>query len=412
MFVLLVGMLPACSPTTTSEGLRRAQASVAPTATTAAAGGESTLRATTDPAPDESSVAKTPAAQGHDSTVGASASSTASATGKPRAVLDEDEFDFGTMEPLERRQHTFTIRNVGDAPLEIEEGTTSCKCTLGEVSDGAIPPGGEGTVTLSWRIGSDKKFFAHEAEILTNDPENPVLVVRVRGEISMRLVADPAKFALPSVVPGQAASSSVVLSSQVWKDFQVRDFKTSLEGLTWDVEPVDPSTTQRLGFACGHRITIHLPDNLPRGYFSHWLRFNVQPEGESPRLREIPIEGKVLRRLAIYGDGIDSTGTIKLPKVRQGKGLTKYFVVKVRDPDPILKVSKVTTVPDFLEVQFEPNSKFKKPGAYRMRLEIPSTAPRSVHMGDPGQLHVEFDHPRLEDIDLKVEFAVLGPSDF
>ena len=68
---------------------------------------------------------------------------------KPIAVLEDGVYNFGSMEPYTRRQHKFTVRNEGDAPLTLREGHSSCKCTIGEVGDESIPPGGESTILLS-----------------------------------------------------------------------------------------------------------------------------------------------------------------------------------------------------------------------------------------------------------------------
>lgn len=328
----------------------------------------------------------------------------------PVAVLESNVFDFGTMEPYQSREHTFVIRNEGDEPLEISAGHSSCKCTLGEVGEGTIAPGGESTVKLTWRSGDKKQLFAHEAEVLTNDPKNPILLCRVKGKILSTLLVDPGEFSMPSISPGSPAESSVFMTSEVWQDFRIFDLKSSMEELKWEVVPLDESEKERLHVRSGYRIRVHVPDELPRGYFSHWLKLQVQPEGESARLFELPINGRVLRRVSLYGSGIDSTGLVKLGKVRHGKGMKKYFTVKVRDQEPSIAVKEVVADPEYLQVSFLQNEKVNKPGLYRMLLEIPPSAPVGNHMGDHGKLQVIFQNPRFEDIDLNVEFAIIGQN--
>ena len=333
--------------------------------------------------------------------------------GVPRAVVDTQDFDFGRMDPLERRSHTFVIRNEGTAPLTIRQGATSCKCTLGEVANNAVPPGGQTTVTLTWTTSKDKsEVFAQEAEIFTNDPENDYILFRIRGEIISELKIDPPLFALPNLSPISPIESTVTISSQIWDDFEISDVSGSLNDMTWDVSPVSSELASSRDIKSGYEIKIHAQNDMPRGPFSGWLRLNITPQGGEPAEFEIPIRGNVLRRVSIYGEGIDSTGTIKLGKVRWGKGLKRYFLVKVRDPDPILEVQQLETTPDFLKVSFLANEQVDKPGLYRMLLEIPKTAPPSVYMGQPGALRVEFANSRLEDLSLNVEFAVLGDRDF
>ena len=332
---------------------------------------------------------------------------------KPIAVLENGIYNFGTMEPFERRRHSFVIRNDGDAPLELREGESSCKCTIGEVGDGTVAPGETTTVMLSWRSGEGNKRFAHEAEVLTNDPNNPVLRCVVEGQIVSQLLADPGEFGLAGMFPGVAETSSVTLSTQVWDSFRVFDIGCTLETVTWDLQPLSDTEKQSMDVKDGYRLTITMPDNLERGYFSHTLKMQVQPEGEGAKVYELPIKGNVLRRVSIYGKGIDSTGKVKLGKVRRGVGIKKYFSVKVRDPDPSLEVKKIETRPDFMKVSFVDNEKVQSPGLYRMLLDIPADAPRASFMGEPvGKVHIEFQNPSFENIDLDVEFAILGEGDF
>src|SRR5688572_22921904 len=80
----------------------------------------------------------------------------------PQAVTDETEFDFGVMDPLTMGSHVFVIRNAGDAPLRLQAGPTSCKCTLSNVAQNEIPPGGSGEVRLEWNSGRKLPHFQQE----------------------------------------------------------------------------------------------------------------------------------------------------------------------------------------------------------------------------------------------------------
>lgn len=332
-------------------------------------------------------------------------------TGVPRAVPVETVFDFGTMEPLQSRSHSFTIRNEGDAPLEIRQGPSTCKCTLSQLNQDSIPAGEEASVKLTWRTTSENDFFGHEAQVLTNDSQNEVLIFRVVGKIRSTLSLDPPEFSLPSVVPGRPTRSKVVLNSEVWSGFNVFDLSSSLPGLQWSVSDVSGSSVA-LPRTAAKEITITLPGDMPSGYFAHTLYLKIEPEGESARLHEIPIKGRVVRRVAVYGKGIDSTGKMTLGKVRQGKGLVKHFTVKVRDEDPNLVLSNVEAEPDFIQLAVEPYEKANTPGLYRMTVSIPKAAPPTVRMGEFGKLMVAFKNPRLKPLEFDLEFAILGASDF
>jgi hypothetical protein len=66
----------------------------------------------------------------------------------PRAVVDQTEYDFGVMDPRTRGEHEFLVKNGGDAPLQLKEGSTTCKCTVAELPGAAVAPGEVGRVRL------------------------------------------------------------------------------------------------------------------------------------------------------------------------------------------------------------------------------------------------------------------------
>ncbi len=61
----------------------------------------------------------------------------------PKAQVPETTYDFGEVFEDVKLTHTFTIKNIGDALLEIKDIDSDCACTTAD-SDRRIPPGGEG----------------------------------------------------------------------------------------------------------------------------------------------------------------------------------------------------------------------------------------------------------------------------
>ena len=54
--------------------------------------------------------------------------------GLPRAAVPTTDYDFGLMDPMTTGTYDFEIKNVGDAPLHLKLGPTSCKCTISGLS--------------------------------------------------------------------------------------------------------------------------------------------------------------------------------------------------------------------------------------------------------------------------------------
>ena len=66
--------------------------------------------------------------------------------------------------------------------------------------------------------------------------------------------------------------------------------------------------------------------------------------------------------------------------------------------------------PDFVKVAVRPYSgaaEGVKPGLYHFEIEVPQDAPECHHLGvHQGQVVVEFDHPRVQNVAVKLNFAV------
>ena len=59
----------------------------------------------------------------------------------PKAIFDETEYSFGSMQVGTEKEHEFIIRNEGDAELKLQAGQPTCKCTAFELSDTVVGPG-------------------------------------------------------------------------------------------------------------------------------------------------------------------------------------------------------------------------------------------------------------------------------
>ena len=68
----------------------------------------------------------------------------------PKARTGERVYEFGSMGVDEEKKHTFHVENRGQVPLLIAKGPTNCKCTISNISQSTIPPGGSAEVEMSW----------------------------------------------------------------------------------------------------------------------------------------------------------------------------------------------------------------------------------------------------------------------
>jgi len=337
----------------------------------------------------------------------------------PQAEIVEKQFDFGMVEPLRTHEHTFEIHNRGTAPLTLAQQGTTCKCLeLASVS-AVVPPGGIGKVVVAWHAKAAQDVFVQRASVATNDPHHQLLEFKVLGQSLLLVATDPPQLVAPRIKPDESASIDATIFSQVLDEFTVEDLTTSLDGLQWELSPASRRRLTSLNAKSGWNLHVVLPDNLPQGGFRQWLRFRVEPVNHRSQIDpdllsyEVPVQGKVLRRLSVFGESIDFDGTVDLGIVNAKTGAEKVLTVRVHDSDQRLNVTSTTTEPRFVEAHLEQFPGPKDVGIYRLRLRIPPNAtPGYYRREHVGKLVLRFDHPRIDSLELGLSFVVPndGPS--
>ncbi len=329
--------------------------------------------------------------------------------GLPRAAVYVTDHDFGTMDPLTDGAYDFEIKNVGDAPLELKLGPTSCKCTLSGLSADKLLPGQTGKVRLEWFTGRKQSRFEQTAVIYTNDPTQKHIALGVSGKVRMLIGFDQEQLVVDRIEPDHSLTKEVLLYSQMWNDFEVVHFGSALPGITFAAEPISPADASDLEALSVKRIKVTIPGTLPQGEFTDTLRFRIQPPGADAKSLDVtlPLHGRVLRRLSIYGQGIDGQGVVDLGTVPRGVGKKITLVVKVRDEQVDLQVREVHITPRILRATLQPRHSDRDSDLYDLTLEIPAGIEPCTYLGSPsGKLMVDLDHPRIEDLTLDVHFAV------
>lgn len=94
----------------------------------------------------------------------------------------EMSYDFDTLQQGDRCDHDFYFVNTGTEPLFISNVKTSCGCDVPSWSKEPVMPGDSSKINYKYdskRIGPINKSMT----INTNDSENPIIVVKVKGII-------------------------------------------------------------------------------------------------------------------------------------------------------------------------------------------------------------------------------------
>ena len=116
--------------------------------------------------------------------IGLSAQETAKPVGGsgPMIQVDKDVHDYGTISQGGNGECTFTVTNIGDAPLILTNCKGSCGCTVPKCDTEPVKPGGKTVVTVRYdttRIGAINKSVTISSNA-TNEPEK---TVRIKGTV-------------------------------------------------------------------------------------------------------------------------------------------------------------------------------------------------------------------------------------
>ena len=325
-----------------------------------------------------------------------------------KIAVDSLEHDFGSIDPTEECSHTFVIRNVGRAPLQLVKGGTSCKCTVSDLPDQPVPAGKSVAVRVSSKIHQTEGFFSHSVKIISNDPARQQFDLTISGVIRTSLGCFPQRVVLSEPAPA-GQTPRVLVYSQSWDRFAIRNVESSLKDLKWRITAADRDALRGIKALSGYSLSLDLPP-LPKGKITEWLQVTVQPPDKSsaPRTVTVDILAKDIQRVTVEGPDLQFGDTVRIGPLRKGEGAQTRLIMKVSDEHRRLRIKNIETVPPYLHVSVEPLN-IGKPdaGLYAILVEVPKDAPSGGYMGPEfAKMRIVTDHPFVPELKFDVLFAV------
>ena len=334
----------------------------------------------------------------------------------PRVEVSQPHYDFGTMQRGTSKSHEFVIRNVGTAPLKLRSGGTTCKCTLSEVPEAAIPPGGSTSVKLEWAAKADSGPFRQSAKILTNDPRQSQIDLTVDGQILAISGVEPPDFIFGKLSVGEIKSAHVFVMAMLQDELTVTDAQfsdpTVRDKFDVKIEPVDRAALPNKLARRGVRVTLTTKPGLPIGRFNSWLMLQTNlPEAEK---LDIPLSGQVVGDISVHGvvGWNEEQGVLVIGSVKSSEGGHGKVNIIVRGPDAAaVKFGVKSKDPPELKVTIDQPKKLKDTLVLvPVDIEIPPGTRPMVHLdtaqGDAGRIVFSTTHPKIKEVSLSVRFAV------
>lgn len=208
--------------------------------------------------------------------------------------------DFGVMSPGEEGEREFIIRNVGEGPLRLRVGASTCKCTLGELDKSVLEPGEETQITLSWTVKPGAAEFGQSAQLLTNDPSRVAITLRIKGKIVEDFQLIPQTWTFGEVATGDSFEVTGTIYNFMKTKIETTDVKFTSDDMNeladFKIEPLEKSE-----FAEGtenalqaFRVTATVKSGLRQGNISQNLLVgynSLNKSGEVVGVADAPEKG-------------------------------------------------------------------------------------------------------------------------
>ena len=214
----------------------------------------------------------------------------------PKITCNETVFDFGEKLDTKFLDHTFFIKNDGDAPLIISSVRPSCGCSVISLSDNTIPPGEKAELIAHTSLAGQRGKFQKSIVLQSNDPETAIIFLYIQGTVISEVDVIPHKLLLGDVLSNDnvQVAGDVVVKSQKIKPFKIFGIKTDSAYFTTESHTIKEDEA--------YRIIIRSAKPLPAGYFLDKIHINTN----HPEYSEIivPIVANVKKQLTIAPEEI------------------------------------------------------------------------------------------------------------
>lgn len=98
--------------------------------------------------------------------------------GMPVFEFEKETHEFGEIISGEKVTYTFKFKNVGNGPLVINSANATCGCTVPEYTKDPVPPGGEGSVAVTFDSEGKTGMNSKTVTLIANtEPNTKVLTI-------------------------------------------------------------------------------------------------------------------------------------------------------------------------------------------------------------------------------------------
>lgn len=201
----------------------------------------------------------------------------------PQLTFDKSVYDFHTVIQGKTVSHSFTFRNTGDTPATITRISSSCGCTVANVSDKIIPPGKTGAIKSAFDSSDFFGPVTKEVFVYLGDQLKPAYILTMKGVVVEELAITPRQINLGSVKAGVRKDVTLEMENKGNKMIKIASLKTALPQTTISCRKKILRPGEKASFKVS--ITPRADNRFVNGY----LIITTNSQGKSEK--SIPIFG-------------------------------------------------------------------------------------------------------------------------
>ncbi|HEY6837121.1 MAG TPA: DUF1573 domain-containing protein [Geobacteraceae bacterium] len=150
----------------------------------------------------------------------------------PVLVVEQPQYAFGTILQGKKVEHTFALKNSGDAPLLIKQVRPSCGCTAATVSSTTIQPGKKGEIKAIFNSANFYGGVSKSITVETNDPKTPAYNLTMTGTIIEEIEVNPRQLNFGPMKINVAKTLEFAIENRSARPLRIISVKSSLPQAT------------------------------------------------------------------------------------------------------------------------------------------------------------------------------------
>jgi len=237
--------------------------------------------------------------------------------GTPKIVLENNTYDFGSIDPGSKNKGEFTFINEGDGVLKISKIKSTCGCTIPQLKKKTYLPGESGTIKLVYSASQKSGSVKKALYILNNDSKNPKLAFYIKAKVVQKISYEPKQLKM-RFDKDNAGAENIKIESLDKRQFAISRITVRPDCMDFDFDPAAENTS----FTLTPKVKMDKLNNVNRGaitlYLTHpsqkkvSIGFNVLPPYKPDPATLIALNvspdkpvRKVLYILSNYGEDFD-----------------------------------------------------------------------------------------------------------